>query len=281
MSLEGDAGSVDSALETETQLVLTLGGYALELSGARLVTNEHVAVPRFNFVQELGIARERQTAFFERALDHYFQRALRPTFRVPVPVPAYLDANLRRLGFRARSAPLTLLLGGTSAPRRAPGPTRVRLARDSELDSVAAFWTTERERPELAAALSVAIHHPNPHERLFPVRAELSGSAVAIALVYRYRAMAGIFGVTTLREARGQGVASDLTRWVIAQELAGHGCRYFLFSDSARLDRRLASLGFRPAQAFREYDLESDRALAVPPAGPSGPPRWRPPRPAR
>ncbi|HTT45035.1 MAG TPA: hypothetical protein VMH38_03340, partial [Thermoplasmata archaeon] len=74
---------VEAALATERQFVLTLGGFALELAGATLVTHEKLPVPRFNFVQELGVGRERQTTFFEHALDHYFQRALRPTFRVP------------------------------------------------------------------------------------------------------------------------------------------------------------------------------------------------------
>jgi GNAT superfamily N-acetyltransferase len=278
MAVDRAEGAADAALETETQLVLTLGGYALELAGARLVTNEHVAVPRFNFVQEFGVARERQTAFFERALDHYFQRALRPTFRVPIPVPEYLDANLQRLGFRARPAPLALMLRAPSSAPAAPPQHPVRVARDTELDRVASFWTSERERPELAAALSVAIHHPNPHERLIPVLAELSGAPVSVALVYRYRDMAGIFGVSTQPEARGHGVASDLLRGVIAAELAGPGCPYFLFAASARLADRLTTLGFRTARTFREYDLSSDHALGIPAPGPPGPPRWRPPR---
>jgi|GEM_PF-1013432 GNAT superfamily N-acetyltransferase len=278
MAVDRAEGAADAALETETQLVLTLGGYALELAGARLVTNEHVAVPRFNFVQEFGVARERQTAFFERALDHYFQRALRPTFRVPIPVPEYLDANLQRLGFRARPAPLALMLRAPSSAPAAPPQHPVRVARDTELDRVASFWTSERERPELAAALSVAIHHPNPHERLIPVLAELSGAPVSVALVYRYRDMAGIFGVSTQPEARGHGVASDLLRGVIAAELAGPGCPYFLFAASARLEDRLTTLGFRTARTFREYDLSSDHALGIPAPGPPGPPRWRPPR---
>ncbi|MFZ0699590.1 MAG: GNAT family N-acetyltransferase [Thermoplasmata archaeon] len=278
MAAGEDERAADSALETEAQLVLTLGGYALELAGARLVTNEHVAVPRFNFVQELGIARERQTAFFERALDHYFQRALRPTFRVRIPVPGYLDANLRRLGFQARPEPLTLLLGEPRAEPASRATTRVRLALDDELDQVAAFWTSERERPELAAALSVAIHHPNPYERLVPVLAELSGAPVGVALVYRYRNVAGIFGVTTLPQARGRGVASDLTRWVTAENVTGPGCVYFLLADSARLEKRLASLGFQPARTFRVYELASDSALALPSPGLPGPPQWRPPR---
>lgn len=278
MAIDSDERAADASLETEAQLVLTLGGYALEVAGARLVTNEHVAVPRFNFVQEIGVARERQSAFFERALDHYFQRALRPTFRVPLPVPGYLDASLRRLGFQAKAELLTLMIAGSPAAPARRSSTRLRVATDTELDTVAGFWTSERERPELAAALSVAIHHPNPQERLVPVLARLSGTVVGVALVYRYREMAGIFGVTTRTAERGRGVASDLTRWVLAEAVAGPGSGYFLLADSARLEQRLAGLGFRPARAFRVYELASDRSLALPSPGPPGPPRWRPPR---
>ncbi len=278
MAVDRTEEAADAALETEAQLVLTLGGYALELAGARLVTNEHVAVPRFNFVQEVGVARERQTAFFERALDHYFQRALRPTFRVPIPVPEYLDANLQRLGFRARPAPLALMLRAPGPPLPTPPQHPVRVARDTELDRVAAFWTSDRERPELAAALSVAVHHPNPHECLIPVLAEFAGAPAGVALVYRYRDMAGVFGVSTQPDARGHGVASDLLRWVVAGEVAGPGCPYFVLADSPRLGQHLATLGFRTARTFREYELSSEHALGFPPPGPPGPPRWRPPR---
>ncbi|HTW40478.1 MAG TPA: GNAT family N-acetyltransferase [Thermoplasmata archaeon] len=269
---------VEAALDSERQFVLTLGGLALEIAGATLVTHEKLPVPRFNFVQELGVGRERQSAFFERALDHYFQRALRPTFRVPTPVAPHVDAGLRRFGFRPRAAPLVLML---DAPARRTTETpsgTVRPAEPAEVDLVASFWTAERERPEFRAALEVAWSHPNPHERLQPLLAERDGEVVAAAIVYRYRTAAGIHAVATRPAARGHGAASELVGYALAADPVGAGLRYSIFSDSARLEHRLATLGFAAAREFREYELPADAQLAFPPAGPASGPRWRPPR---
>jgi GNAT superfamily N-acetyltransferase len=275
---DADPLEVEAALDSERQFVLTLGGFALEVAGANLVTHERLPIPRFNFVQELGVGPERQSAFFERALDHYFQRALRPAFRVPEPVASHVDAGLRRFGFRPRDAPLVLLLEGPGRERGGEAPADVRAARRSELDTVTALWTGEPERPEFRAALDVAWSHPNPHERLVPLLAFRDGEAVSGALVYRYRTAAGIHAVATRPSARGRGAASDLVRFAVAAEVAGPDARYSIFSDSVRLQRRLEELGFRPARSFREYELPASAELAAPPPGPPGPPRWRPPR---
>ena len=270
--------ATEAALDAERQFVLTLGGHALEIAGATLVVHEKLPVPRFNFVQELGVGPERQTAFFEHALDHYFQRALRPTFRVPIPVRAHVDAGLRRFGFRPVPAPLTLLLA--TGARVGPFGTALgtRIARREELDLVASFWTSDRERPELRTALETTWVHPNPHERLVPVLAFRDDHAVSSALVYRYRSSAGIHAVTTRPEARGQGAASDLVRFVLEHDLVGPGVRYAIFADSPRLEERLGRLGFHPARRFQVYELPPTAELALPGPGPPGPPRWRPPR---
>jgi len=269
---------VEAALDTERQFVLTLGGFSLELAGAALVTHEKIPVPRFNFVQELGIGRERQTSFFEHALDHYFQRALRPTFRVPQPVPAHLDAGLRRFGFRPRDAPLVLMLSeGEPSPSTDP-ELRVREAGHGDLDRVASFWTSERERPEFRSALDVVWSHPNPHERLVPLLAEQQGEVVSAALVYRHRESVGVYAVATRPAARGHGGASAVVSFAVRHRVAGPARCYSIFADSARLERRLETLGFRAARSFLEYELPADAELALPPPGPPTGPRWRPPR---
>jgi len=269
--------ATEAALDAERQFVLTLGGFALEMAGATLVTHEKLPVPRFNFVQELGVGRERQTPFFERALDHYFQRALRPTFRVPLPAPDHVDAGLRRFGFRPRAAPLVLLLATGEAPPPPSGPVTVRAALPTEVDLVTSFWVAERERPEFRTALEVAWVHPNPHERLLPIFASLNDRVVASALLYRYRSSVGIHAVATTPSARGQGAASDLVAFALREAPLGPGARYSIFADSARLVARLEKLGFRTARSFQEYELPSDAQLAFPPPGPPGPPQWRPP----
>jgi GNAT superfamily N-acetyltransferase len=268
----------EAALDSERQFVLTLGGFALEIAGAALVTHEKLPVPRFNFVQELGVGPERQAAFFERALDHYFQRALRPTFRVPLPVPGHVEAGLRRFGFRPRPAVLTLLLSTGARPPAMTEDVEVHVAARNELDLVASFWTGERERPEFRTALDVAWSHPNPHEQLAPLLAVLDGETVAAALVYRHRSTAGIHGVATRPAARGKGAASELVVYALSRDPVGKGVRYAIFSDSGRLEQRLTRLGFLPARAFQEFELPHDAVLAVPSPGPAGPPQWRPPR---
>ena len=277
-----DGANVDpaaaAALEAERRFVLSLGGYALEIAGATLVTHEKVPVPRFNFVEEHGVGAERQTAFFERALDHYFQRALRPTFRIPEPVPGHLDAGLRRFGFSPRPSRLVLLLSTGERPETLGPTVDVRPATPGELDRVAAFWASERERPELRSALHVVMSHPNPHERLAALLARIEEEPVAGALVYRCRDAAGIHAVATRPEARGQGAASAIVRYALEHDPVGPGARYSIFADSPRLERRLGRLGFRPALSFREYDLPAGAELSIPPAGPRTPPRWRPPR---
>ena len=270
--------ATEAALEAERQFVLTLGGFALEVPGATLVTHEKIPVPRFNFVQEMGVGPERQTAFFERALDHYFQRALRPTFRVPLPVPAHVDTGLRRLGFRPRSIPLVLLLSSGERPTSYGADVEVRVAEHRDIDLVASFWTSEPERPEFRTALDVAWSHPNPHERLVPLLASLGGEPVASALVYRYRTSAGIHAVATRPSSRGRGAASHLVAFALESAPVGEGVRYSIFADSARLESRLERLGFRRARAFQEYELPATAELALPPPGPPLPPQWRPPR---
>ena len=269
---------VDAALDAERKFVHTLGGFSLEVAGATLVTHEKLPVPRFNFVQELGVGRERQTAFFEHALDHYFQRALRPTFRIPTPVPDHLDAGLRRFGFRPKESPLVLMLSGRSASAILPSEVDVHPAQRNELDIVASFWTSERERPEFRTALDIAWAHPHSNEQLVPLLATLGSETVSAALVYRYRNAAGIHAVATRVPARGRGAASALVAFALQNQPAGPVASYSMFADTSRLEERLERLGFRPARTFTEYELPRSAELSFPSPGPPTGPRWRPPR---
>ena len=93
------AGDLSGELALHRSFVVALGGFVLEFAGGALVTHERIAVPAFNYVDLDRLAPDRQTAFFERALDHYFQRAIRPSFRARRPVPAHVDRSLRAFGF--------------------------------------------------------------------------------------------------------------------------------------------------------------------------------------
>ncbi|MGA8276063.1 MAG: hypothetical protein WB852_07205 [Thermoplasmata archaeon] len=267
-----------TALAAERHFVRTLGGFVLGIAGAELVTHERIPIPRFNFVQVAGVDRGRQSAFFERALDHYFQRALRPTFRVPIPEAEHVRAGLVRFGFRPRPHPIVLLIG---EPERVPPPPTdllVRSATNAELDEVVGLVVGEAGRAEFRAAVDVAWHFPNPGERLDPFVAIRGGRIVSVGLRYEQAGTAGLHFITTRPGDRGQGAASALVGGAFAPESVAANAIPFLFADSSRLEQRLRSLGFAPALSFREYALPPEVELAFPPPGPPTPPRWRPPR---
>jgi hypothetical protein len=271
---------IDSALREERELVLSLGGYALELAGGVLVANERIPVPRFNFVQYVRLHRNRQSTFLERALDHYFQRALRPSIRAELPVPEFLNESLRRLGFRPSADPWALLLR-RQAPR--PRPTsldyEVRTATADELPLLAGFWTGPTEREEFLRALTVAWEHPNPEEWLVPGVALRNGTPVSAALLHAHRSAVGIHGVVTVPSERGQGAATALVAGLLGAPRARDATSpVAMWSHSLRLDRRLSDLGFEVAARYAVYELPPNAELATPPAAPSAPPRWRPPR---
>jgi GNAT superfamily N-acetyltransferase len=275
----GDRGEpARSALAAERALVRTLGGFVLGIAGAELVTHEKIPIPRFNFVEVSEVSPERQTAFFERALDHYFQRALRPTFRVPVPEPDHVRAGLRRFGFVPSDEPLVLLVGGPGLVAPPAEGFAVRPAEVAELDAAVELWAEGPGRPEFRAAVDVTWHHPNPGERLVPFVAERRGRVASAALRYDHAGTAGLHCVTTRPSDRGQGAASALVAGALDPNAFSPETVRFLFADSARLERRLRGLGFVPARAFREYALPLHADLALPSPGPMTPPRWRPPR---
>ena len=269
-----------AGLEAERALVLGLGGYAVHLAGGTLVVHERIAVPRFNFVQVEPLSPLRVAGFFERALDHYFQRAIRPSFRVPLPVPSHVGATLRRLGFRPRPELLSLL--GRATRRTAGTPKRAPLRPGTSADTarLVPFWVSDREGPELASALEILRHHPNPKESVVPVLALEAAAPVAAALVYSPgEETTLIFGVSTLPGARGRGVATSMVRSILQRSPAARTKNVVIFSESARLERRLLAIGFERWARWRVYDLDPNSELSLPPTGPrTGPPTWRPPR---
>ena len=270
--------AVAEALDAEVEYVLALGGWVVRLPGANLVLHEKIPAPRVNYVSVGRIAPQRQTAFFERALDQYFQRAIRPRFRLPSPAPPHLRAGLERLGFRRKADPLVLLLEATSPTSEERLESPIRPARDTDLDALAEFWAAPKERPEFRTALDIAWHHPNPDERLLPIVQRDDAGVVGAALLYRYRHAAAIDLVGTRAASRGRGTASDLVRYALRARPQGGPVRFAMLADSGRLVDRLTALGFAPAAAFEEYELSAEADLALPEPGPPGPPRWRPPR---
>lgn len=278
----GNHARVRSALDAERALILSLGGYAFQVAGGTLVLHERVAVPRFNFVSVEDLSPLRQASFFERALDQYFQRALRPSFRVPLPAAPHVHRTLLELGFRPRPEALVLLGRGARVRRpSAPASGRVRVGEEVPTSMLVPFWVSAREAPELSSAIEIVRHHPNPTERAVPVVLEEGGVPVAAALVYARGDAAFLFGIATAPAARGRGLATSLLEWIVTHPPAKGLPVVAAWSESRRLDRRLAKLGFVPWARWRVYELGPDAELSLPPNAPSAGPLWRPPRSVR
>ncbi|HEY6237864.1 MAG TPA: GNAT family N-acetyltransferase, partial [Thermoplasmata archaeon] len=259
-----------------------LGGFALEFAGGTFVTHERLPAAAFNYVDDVRVAPDRQSAFFERALDHYFQRALRPTFRVGPGVPAHVDRSLRSLGFRLLPDPMVFLSATRNGAEVPAAPNvEVRESAEFEAGEAGALWTLERGREEFQRALDVAIHHPNPGERLVPLVARRGGRPVAAALAFTLGDVTEVHAIATYLGDRGQGIATALVARALRGPASAGSQVVSVLSTTPRLIDRLAPLGFREAGRFSEYDLPADATLAIPPPGPPSPPRWRPPRPPR
>jgi hypothetical protein len=266
------------AAGTDRAFVLATGGFSLELAGGSLVTHERIPVPRFNHVLLHPLSPGRQTAFFEKALDHYFQRALRPTFRVVGPIPRHVDETLQGLAFRRRAEPYTLWWASPAHPTDTVGEITVREAGPEELDSVVGFWTDGPHREELRRSLDVLSNHPNPGERLVPLLAQRGNDLVGSAVLLEQPPVASLHGVASAPGARNRGVGTAMVTYALGLSEPKRVRAVVLGSDSPRAALPLGRAGFIWLREFVEYELPAWAQLTMPDPGPPQPPRWRPPR---
>jgi GNAT superfamily N-acetyltransferase len=270
---------VERSLAEERAFVHAFGGYSLEIPGGILVANERVPVPHFNFVQDVSVSRERIAGFFEKALDHYFQRALRPEFRVREPPTEVVDRILRQYNFRPREEPRSLLIGDHAvAEATPPGGLSIRPASRSEIDLVVQFFVEGRDSEEFRRYLEVVWEHPNPGEAILPVLGVREGRAVTAALLYEHRGTWGIHAVATQAGERGRGAATSLVSSTVARLAPKGDTTVAMWSDHARVRRRLESIGFTEVATYRVYQLDPTAELSLPAVPPSAAPLWRPPR---
>jgi GNAT superfamily N-acetyltransferase len=272
--------AVGALLAEERAFVYAFGGFGLELTGGTLVTNERLAVPRFNFVQDLSLAPDRVAAFFERALDHYYQRAIRPVFQLRLPAAPPLLRALARLGYRERSEPRSLHAARTPPALPMGEGVEVRPAKEAELERVVDLWDAggATERAEFRRSLIVALAHPNPDEVLLPILAFEGTELVASAIAHGFRGAWGVHGLATRRGARGRGIASATLLETVGRCLPGPPPLVGLWAESDRLRPRLEALGFRELARYAIYELDPSAELTLPAVTPPAAPRWRPPR---
>jgi GNAT superfamily N-acetyltransferase len=274
---EPEPAGVAEALAAERGFVRLFGGYTVGLAGGTLLVNERLPVPRFNVVQAVRVARERQTAFFEAALDHYFQRALRPAFRVSLPVPPHVDNALRQFAFRPRPDPEVWLVAGPDRPMAEkpsgdPGPAGM-----DRLDQLVDLWVGPGERIEFRRQLEVGWLHPNPGERLVPFAScDADGQIASAGLAYRRGSCLDLEAVVTRPGARGRGSATALVERILADPLGKQARFVALRSALPRLAERLGPDGFRVADRCAVYELppEAELTLRLPP--PHTDRLWRP-----
>ncbi|MGI0129712.1 MAG: hypothetical protein ACREEC_06140, partial [Thermoplasmata archaeon] len=225
------------------------------------------------------VGSQRQASFFERALDHYFQRALRPRVLLRSPAPRHLDEGFRRFGFRRVRERVRLMSSSQSSGLSVgSSPVDVVAPPPEEVGRVLPFWASASEQAEISMALDVLAFHPNPSEQFVPLVASRDGRDVASAIAYSDGRVAGF------HEAASD--ASELGRETTA-ELLLHAARLLLppkpptlgvwVRDAALVDR-LQRIGFEPVGERIEYELPLDVELDFPRPGPPTPPRWRPPR---
>jgi hypothetical protein len=267
------------AQAAERGFVRLFGGYSVGLPGGTLLVNERIPVPRFNFVQVVRVGRDRQAAFFEAALDHYFQRGLRPSFRVAEPVPEHIDRTLSDLAFSSAGPEERWLVAGPERPTAPVVEEAGAPVPESSIDRLVDLWIGASGREEFRRQLEVGRSRPHPGERLDPYwTLDASGAVRCAGLAYRRDRCVDLEAIATPVGSRGEGAATELVRGLLASPLAKASRYVALRTTEPRLAERLAPLGFAVAGRFRVYALPdgADLKLRTPPPG--GERRWRPPR---
>ncbi len=239
-------------------LPLLFGGYAVEWPGGTLVVNERVPASRFNFVQDVRLGPGRILAFVEKALEHYYQRALRPTFELPpeLPQPGTISA-LAKAGYLSQGPDRcrTVLLREEG---ELPAPDlryQVRPVSEEELRTFLGFLAEPRHQMELNRYLEEDVSHPQPGERTVPYLAWRGEDPVAVALFHEAGPVRGIHAVATEPRHRGSGAASAMVAEILRAEARPPGYPWALFREGPGVPEPLRDLGFRVVLSFETYGL--------------------------
>ena len=264
---------VARALELSRDFVAAFGGYSVEIPGAYLVVNEKVPVPRFNYVQDVVQAPGRVLAFIEKALEHYYQRALRPTIEVPrdVSQPA-LHRAIRAGGFTSRGASHDRRLlvwegfpADSPTPPGASPPYQVLPVAEDDLESFVDLWTPRRYRDEILRYFDVVLTHPNPWERLVPYEIREEERILGLAVFYENRGVRGLPVVATVPDARSRGLATMLVSEILRREAREASYPVSLWLEGPRAPAPLVRLGFRERAVYEVYALPEERPLEADP----------------
>lgn len=240
----------------------------MELSEAHLVVNEKVPVPRFNFVQDARCGAGRVAAFVERTLEHYYQRALRPTFELPKDVhqPA-LEHALELSGYlpKGREHRRHLLLWNGQGPPPAVSnrdEVRVETLSDDELPTLVDLLveSNARYREEVRRYLEVGMGHPNPGERVVPYVARTGSGAVSFGVLLSHATGSGLYAVGTPTSERARGYASRLVAEVLRREAPRSPFPFCISAQGTTPPRPLLEMGFEVGQSFEVFEMSAETA---------------------
>ena len=177
----------------------------------------------------------------------------------PSASPKDLGERLRVRGLEeAESCPgMSMVLD--ELPPASPAPPSTTITEvtdtreaDSVLELVAWRWSVPAEaRPQLAAVTrAFGIGYPGSAVRVWIARRE--GTPVAKIIMQQVEAVAGIYGVATKPEARGQGLARTLTLHAL-HEARASGCTRAVLHSTPMAQALYERLGFRTYGDFRIF----------------------------
>lgn len=151
---------------------------------------------------------------------------------------------------------MTLLLSDVTYPDRDSGAEIRKVTSSSAMAEYASILAANWDPPAAAVRdflelASAGRPWESPESRFLV--AYLDGRPVAGAEVFISNGVAGIYGVATLRQHRGRGIATDLMAAVL-RDLAGIDVAVLqATADGSSIYRRL---GFVPVGAFTEFNLQ-------------------------
>jgi len=234
-------------------------GCALHDEGGALWFDTPLPTLPYNAVIRFAVddAPERRV---DALFEHYRRRGVPFLWIVhPTARPSNLGELLRRRGFEeAEICPGMALDLDALAPRE-PAPEGIEIAeavdpRDASdaLDLIAWRWEVpSRLAPDLAAATR-AFELATPGSAVRPWLARRDGVPVAKAVLHLAAGVAGIYGVVTRPEARGLGLARQLT--IAALHAAREtGCRRAVLHSTPMARSLYERLGFRAHATFRVF----------------------------
>jgi len=197
------------------------------------------------------------TGAIERLVRHYAARGVPFTWIVhPSAAEAGLEAHLLRAGFTlsARFHGMYRRLANLPVPPAIPADVTLREVCDAEarraFHALVAFrWGLPASSAARLPAVTSACQLGASGSATRCWLAWRGGRAVAKVVLHTHDHVAGLYGVVTLPEARGLGLARALTLCALA-EARRHGCTMSVLHSSAMARAMYLAMGYQEGAGF-------------------------------